>query len=101
MDVIEFLEMMGKDAQWRHAPGDDVAQALSDAGITAELQSAVLVRDMARLEALLGQTPCAGYFLPGKEEEEEEGEGEGDDEDAPTRQPDEAIERNTLPGMIA
>lgn len=100
MDVIEFLEMVGKDAQWRHAADNDVALALDDAGIPTELQSAVLVRDSARLEALLGQTPCAGYFLPGKEGEEEE-EGDGDDQDAPAKDPDEAMKRSTAHGTIS
>ncbi|NYE29583.1 hypothetical protein HDE78_002549 [Rhodanobacter sp. K2T2] len=85
-DVIDFLEKMGQDAQWRHASQGEVEQALTRAEIAPALQTAILANDSARLETLLGQPSFCGYYLPGKEDEEEGDE----DKETPSREPDEA-----------
>ncbi len=81
-DIIRFLERLGVDAQWRHAP-EALETVLSEAGLDAELGAAVLAGDMARLQALLGCAPFMAVQLPGEEEEEQEDEGEGENEQAP------------------
>jgi len=91
-DVIDFLEQMGQDAQLRHAAQGEVELALTVADITPELQAAILAKDQAKVEALLGHAPVCGYFLPGKEEEEEGDE----DEETPSKEPDEAPEHSGL-----
>ena len=91
-DVIDFLERMGEDAQLRYASPEEVEQALVNAEISPELQTAILARDQVQLESLLGQTHVSGYLLPGKEGEEEGNE----DEEAPSREPDEAPEQSGL-----
>ncbi len=96
-DVIDFLERMGQDAQWRHASQDEVELALTSAEIAPELQAAILARDQAHLETLLGQAPVCGCFFPGKEEEEEGDE----DEEAPSREPDEDTEHARLSGVVS
>ena len=75
-DVIDFLERMGQDAQLRHGSQSEVELALASAEVAPELQSAILAKDQARLETLLGQVPLCAVFFPGEEEEEEEDETE-------------------------
>ena len=72
-NVIGFLETMGQDAALRHAADGDVALALEDARIDPMLQAAIMGKDQARIEALLGATTnvcCA--LLPEREDEDEE-----------------------------
>lgn len=71
-DVIDFLEKMGQDAQLRHGSQGEVELALASAEVAPELQSAILAKDQARLETLLGQAPLCAVFFPGEEEEEED-----------------------------
>jgi hypothetical protein len=80
-DVIDFLERMGQDAQLRHAAQDEVELALNSAEIAPELQTAILARDQAQLEKLLGQDPLCGMLFPGKEDEQED----EDTEETPSR----------------
>ncbi|MFC5579929.1 hypothetical protein [Rhodanobacter terrae] len=87
-DVIDFLEQMGQDAQLRHGSQDEVELALTSTEIAPELQAAILTKDQARLETLLGQIPLCVAFFPGEEEEEEEDETE----ETPSREPGEAPE---------
>ncbi|GAB2543692.1 hypothetical protein [Rhodanobacter koreensis] len=75
-DVIDFLETVGQDAQWRHADSDALTVALTGAQIDQELRIAILARDGQGLQALLGQAPFCCYINPGKEDE-----GEGDKDD--------------------
>lgn len=53
-DVIDFLEKMGGDAQLSQLSAEELAAALSEAGIAPELRSAVLANDAQRLGVLLG-----------------------------------------------
>ncbi|GLQ46660.1 hypothetical protein GCM10007862_17110 [Dyella lipolytica] len=77
LSVVDFLERMGSDAQWRNASQDEVEIALAEAEVEAPLRDAILARDASKLEALLQQGPLIAMFVPPDEEEE----GEEDDED--------------------
>ena len=96
-DVIDFLERMGQDAQLRHASQDEVELALTNAEIAPELQTAILAKDQAHLETLLGQVPLCAMFMPGEEVEEEGGE----DEESPSKEPDEASGHSGLCVVIS
>jgi hypothetical protein len=81
-DVIDFLENVGQDAQWRHAGPEALAVALIEAQIAPELRAAIIAKDGERLGALLGQVPFCCYINPGKEDDDEdEGEDESEDKD--------------------
>lgn len=80
-DVIDFLETVGQDAQWRHADSNALAAALTGAQIDPELQVAILARNKQGLQALLGQAPFCCYINPGKEDEGEGDKGDKDKDD--------------------
>lgn len=63
-NVIDFLERMGQDADLRHATGDQIAQTLSNANVSAELRAAIVDGDRAKIEMLLGAKAnvCAIVF---------------------------------------
>lgn len=100
-DVIDFLESVGQDAQWRHADQEVLAAALTTAQIDPELRTAILARDEQGLQALLGQDPFCCYINPAKEDESEgdedkpdrkdkdDKEGGGQTRRKPTKSPDE------------
>ena len=77
--VIDFLERVGSDAQWRTASHDEIELALAAAQIEVPLREAILAKDASKLEALLGLTPQLGMFVPPDEEEEGEEDEEEDD----------------------
>lgn len=54
LNVIDFLERMGKNAHLRHASRKDLGLAMVDAQFDSELQAAILAGDQRRLEVLLG-----------------------------------------------
>ena len=90
-NVVDFLERMGSEAHWRHAPADEIEQALIEADIEIEMRSAILANDVSELQARLGRIKLMDLQIPGpspeeipeepeqpedpekKEEEEEEG----------------------------
>ena len=75
-DVIDFLESVGQDAQWRHADTQTLAAALTDAQIDPEMRMAILARDEQGLQALLGQDPFCCLIspaMPGNDLEECDG----------------------------
>lgn len=80
LNVIEFLERMGRDARLRHASAETLERTLEDAGVEPEFSAAILCRDLAALYALLGEGPLCSVQIPGDEEEEED-EGDEDDDD--------------------
>lgn len=63
--VVDFLERMGSEAQWRNAPSDEIEQALTNAGIDTPVRDAILAKNAAAVQALLGQVKMMGYQLPG------------------------------------
>ncbi|OOG38137.1 hypothetical protein [Rhodanobacter sp. C05] len=71
-DVIDFLETVGQDAQWRHADSDALARALTGVQVDPELRVAILARDEHGLQALLGQGPFCCLISPAKPSEEQE-----------------------------
>lgn len=85
-DVIDFLESVGQDAQWRHADPEALTVALTGTQIDPELRVAILAGDERGLQALLGQAPFCCLINPAKPgEEQEECDGsckEGEDEDS-------------------
>jgi hypothetical protein len=81
-NVIGFLETMGQDAALRHATQNDVELALTRAQIDPELQAAILGKDQAQIEALLGaSTNVCCAIAPGKDDEEEDEEPLRDDDE--------------------
>lgn len=80
LNVIDFLERMGQDADLRHASREMLEEALQNSGIEPALRAALLGEDRRGLEALLGteSTVCCIIW---KEDEEEEEEEEEEDED--------------------
>lgn len=90
--IIGFLERMGRDSQLRHATGEELAQALNDAGVEETTLRTVLGGDLAMLQATLqvDRTLCCLVYTPQddeKEEEEREDDAEGgDDESEPDSQ---------------
>jgi hypothetical protein len=81
-NVIDFLEQMGRDAQWRHATGEAMQAALIQAGIEPPVQAAILGEDRGLLESLVGASPniCCMVNHPEEEEERREDDEEGEDE---------------------
>jgi hypothetical protein len=84
MDVIEFLDRLGRDARLRHAVPAELERVLAASGIDPELRSALLAGDESRLGELLGAQPnvCCLIVKPDPaqpDEEEEEDEEEEDD----------------------
>ena len=85
-NVIGFLEKMGRDAELRHATKNEMEMELTRAEIDPELKTAILNRDQAQLEALLGaRTNVVCAIMPGKEEDDEE------DEESPVQDDDESV----------
>ncbi|WP_395119286.1 hypothetical protein ACFCQI_00300 [Rhodanobacter sp. FW102-FHT14D06] len=89
LDIIDFLETLGQDAQLRYAARDEVGFALAGTEIEPALQAAILAKDGPELQALLGQVPFCCLISParpGEEQEEcdgncEEGEEKQDDKE--------------------
>jgi hypothetical protein len=96
--VVDFLERMGSEAQWRYASSGDIEAALADAKIDAPMSAAILARSAVEVQALLGQVkmmpqqtavpspfdvpkppqPGPGEGEQENEEEEESGKSAGD-----------------------
>lgn len=87
LNVIDFLERMGRDAQLRSATGLEVEAALLRAGIEPSARAAILGGDQLLLESLVGASHniCCMINVPEEEEESEEEdddkEEEGEDDD--------------------
>jgi hypothetical protein len=93
-NVIDFLERMGRDGQLRHASTEDMAGALEVARIDPQLAAAILARDSAQVESLLGDSKIYCALIPGKQDEEEEEEGE--DDEVPSREDSEIPSQDLL-----
>lgn len=64
LDVIDFLERMGGDAQLSQASPAELTTALADSEVTPEQRAALLARDAERLGLLLGTTPVCVLVAP-------------------------------------
>ena len=82
LNVIDFLERMGQDADLKHASAEMLEEALRDSGIEPALRAALLGKDRRALEGLLGtqSTVCCIIFKDDEEEEEEKPEDEDEEE---------------------
>lgn len=89
-DVIDFLERLGQDAQWRDVSQNEMEHALAQAQIDPELQVAILAKDRRKLEVLLGQVNVCCMEGPSKNDEDE------DTEDAPSRDSEEVSSQSVL-----
>lgn len=83
MDVIEFLDHLGRNARLRHAAPAELERAIAAAGIDPELRSALLADDPLRLGELLGAQPnvCCLVVKPDPAEPDEEEEEDEEDEE--------------------
>lgn len=83
-NVIEFLEWMGQDANWRHGHPEDVELAIASSDLTPASKAALIAQDSRYLEELLGAESglcCLVHNPDDDEDEEEEEEEEEDDEE--------------------
>ncbi len=74
LDIIDFLERLGQDADLGRASAEEIQDALLAADLPAAAQDVLLSGDRLRLEALVGAPPivCCAVWVPKKEEDEEE-----------------------------
>jgi hypothetical protein len=93
--VIDFLERVGQDARLRHASRDELERVLASAKIGQELQAAILAKDQALLEVLLGNINICCMVDPSKEDEDE------DTEDSPSHEGEEMSTRFMFRAMGA
>ena len=63
-NVIDFLEMIGQNAQLRHASRDAMEVAMANSQIAPELQAAILSKDQQQLEAVLGASNVCCMLIP-------------------------------------
>jgi hypothetical protein len=64
LEVIDFMERMGGDAQLSQASSSELAVALAESGISTELRSAMLAQDAQQVEELLGMKPVCMLVAP-------------------------------------
>jgi hypothetical protein len=80
LDVVDFLEKMGSEAQWRHASPEALELALAQTDIAAPERVAILAGDASQLKVLMHQPEPFSILIPPDEEEgEEDEENEGDE----------------------
>jgi hypothetical protein len=66
LDIIDFLDKCGADAQLRHASTAELTRALASAQIDPLVRKALLGADRRHLEFLVGAQPnvCCLIFAP-------------------------------------
>lgn len=64
LDVIDFMERMGGDAQLSQASPEELGEVLSATGFSPEVQSAVISRNARQLNTLLGTNPACVLIAP-------------------------------------
>lgn len=63
-NVVDFMEMLGSNAQLRHASPSELGLALADAHLDQPLQAAILAKDQQQLEQLMGVgNVCCMLFI--------------------------------------
>lgn len=88
-NVIDFLEQVGRDAQWRHITGEAMQAALIQAEIEPSVQAAILGEDRGLLESLVGASPNICCLVNHPQEEEEERREDDEEEDDKQKEPEE------------
>ena len=84
LDIVDFLEKVGQDANLSHATMEELLEGALGAALTEEARSALVAGGSPASGLLHAQTYC-GLLFPA---EEEEGEGEREPEpdvDEPVR----------------
>lgn len=64
LDVIDFMERMGGDAQLSQASVEELSVALAHTELTSDQRAAVLQRDAERMGKLLGKPPVCIMVAP-------------------------------------
>jgi hypothetical protein len=111
LNVIDFLERFGQDAELRYAKREALEEALQGAGIEPALRDAILGKNARALEALLGANAnvCCAVHKEDEDEETEEDDEEDedddfdedeDDEDDEDEDEDEDEEENVLDSVV-
>lgn len=77
--IIDFLEKMGSEAQWRHASQNDIEIALAEAHVETPFCEAILTKNASQLEILMQKTPLFSVMVP---DAPDEGEEEDEDDEA-------------------
>lgn len=95
LEVVEFLERIGRDALWSNASRAKLEHALAVSDLDPKLQAAILATDRGALDTLLGVVPLCVMLIPA-EEPEKENEDEEPEEDPGTGGD---VERSALSGM--
>ena len=74
LDIIDFLDKCGADAQLRHASTAELTRALASAQIAPFVRKALLGADRRHLEFLVGAQPnvCCLVNVPDDDVEEKE-----------------------------
>lgn len=80
-NVISFLERMGREAQLRHAPEDQVQMVLMDEQVSSEFREVILSKNQSGLQTLLGRTSFCCAMFPVKEGDEESEESPSKDDE--------------------
>lgn len=90
-DTVKLLEKMGREAHWRFMSEKDMEQELIDIGIDTSIRSAIIIRDICEIYALLGHTKLIGIQTPApsphevpQQPEPDETEEEGEDSEDST-----------------
>lgn len=64
--VMDFLEMIGRDVQLRHASRAEMTAAMAHLQIETEIQAAILAQNQEQLEALVGTKNVCCLWIPGQ-----------------------------------
>jgi len=95
LNLIDFLERCGQDAELRHASAEVMEEALRGIGIEPTLRTAILNKDQRALEALLGADTNVCCMVHREDEEEEEEPEDEDDDEHEDEEEHEAVLENT------
>lgn len=79
MDAIEFLELVGSDANMLHGAQDDLYELVESSPLDMDLKTALAARDSNDVYRLLGQGVQMAVQVPGEEEEAPDEDEDGGD----------------------
>jgi hypothetical protein len=94
-NAMRFLEQLGQDARLRRASDTQLDGALQSTDLEPSVREAILARDAARLQPLLGidSNICCIVYMPDPDEEGEKKRKDGPDPAHPHRDPEPARSR--------